>query len=78
MTWYGVSIHLSVPALSSRSKPAAVGLLLWVWWAGDIDYCSSGMRQTNAGNATLSAYVAGSTLYCLFVVIYYIDGNIFL
>jgi len=38
--------------MNHSSKPAAAGLLLWAWRAGDI-----GRFWLNAGSATLSAYV---------------------
>jgi len=30
-------VRLSVSARAHSSKPAAAGLLLWAWWAGNID-----------------------------------------
>jgi len=55
-----LSVSLSVKAWSHSSKPADTSLLLWVWLAGDINRLlqgarQRGVRQANAGSATLSA-----------------------
>ena len=52
-------IPLSVQAWAyNSSRPAAAGLLLWARRAGDIDRLLQRRRRaTNAGSATLSAYV---------------------
>jgi len=55
-----LSVSLSVKAWSHSSKPADTSLLLWVRLAGDINRLlqgarQRGVRQANAGSATLSA-----------------------
>ena len=48
------SVRLSVHTVAHCSKPADAGLLLQKI---SIDCCTAGVRRTNAGSATLSAYV---------------------
>ena len=43
-----VSVRLSVPAWAHSGKPAAAGLLLWAWRAGDIDRLLHGRRSAAA------------------------------
>jgi len=50
------SVSLFVPAWADFRKAIAEGLLLWARRAGDIDRLQQ-QRRTNAGSATLSAYV---------------------
>jgi len=52
-----MSDRLSVP--SDNSKPAAAGMLLWAWHAGDIDQLLQQRRAVGecVVSATLSVYV---------------------
>jgi len=50
------SVCFSVDQPPTAAYRLAAGLLLWAWWAGDIDPLLQ-QWQPNAGSATLSAYV---------------------
>jgi len=57
-------------SVGTQQQTAAAGLLLWAWWAGDIDHIllpgAQQQRRSIADSATLSAY-AGWTQTCFHV-----------